>query len=91
MIANHRGNGSAHEVLGQRRTDFRQMGRRTKGWIKGMRVVQLGLRVLELNGAIGILVLMILINNVEPLTAWVMRITVRTSPNAREIEKETKT
>ena len=52
------------------------MGRKTKAWIKGMRVVQLVLRVVELVAALGFLALMILINNVEPLTGWVVRIAV---------------
>lgn len=52
------------------------MGSRTKKWIKYMRGVNLFLRILELNGAIGILVLMILMNHMAQLTAWVMRITV---------------
>lgn len=34
------------------------------------------LRILELNGAIGLLVLVILISNMPDVTAWVMRITV---------------
>jgi len=52
------------------------MSRRTKSWVVGMRVVQQGLRGLQLIGAVGILVLMILINNVDMLVSWVMRITV---------------
>ena len=56
------------------------MSRSTKGWIKGMRVVQLVLRVFELIGAIGLLTLMILTDNVEDLTAWVLRITVSCEP-----------
>ncbi len=41
-----------------------------------MRKVQLGLRVLELIAAVGLLIMMILITNVEPLCGWVLRITV---------------
>lgn len=41
-----------------------------------MRRVQLGLRCTELVGALGLLGLMILISNVDELTAWVMRIAV---------------
>lgn len=52
------------------------MSRRTKEWIKVMRKVQLALRILELNGAIGLLVLMILITGTDPLIGWIMRITV---------------
>ncbi|KAI0888844.1 uncharacterized protein GGS22DRAFT_152508 [Annulohypoxylon maeteangense] len=54
---------------------FRPMSSTTKGWIKSMRYVQLFLRVLEMIGGGGLLTLMILIGNVDPLTAWVMRIT----------------
>jgi hypothetical protein len=52
------------------------MSRMTKSWIKGMRTFQLLLRILELNGAIGVLVLVILITGMDDLTAWIMRITV---------------
>lgn len=41
-----------------------------------MRIVQLGLRVFELIAAAGILFLFIIIDNVNALTAWVVRITV---------------
>ncbi len=68
--------GSAHEVLGPRRNNYKPMGRRTKSFIVGLRRVQLGLRVLELVGALGILVMMILISHVDPVTAWVTRLTV---------------
>lgn len=58
------------------RLNFRTIGRSTKWWIRWMRKVQLGLRVLELIAAVGLLVLMILISNVEALTGWVLRVTV---------------
>lgn len=45
-----------------------------------MRRVQLALRGLELIGALGLLVLWILISNVDALTAWVMRIAVSLPP-----------
>ncbi|KAJ4300221.1 hypothetical protein N0V88_002892 [Collariella sp. IMI 366227] len=54
------------------RSNFKTMGRRTKGWIKGMRVVQLLLRILEVIGAVGLLVVMSLIN----LMGWVMGATL---------------
>ncbi|KAL8352403.1 hypothetical protein RB601_002627 [Gaeumannomyces tritici] len=63
-----------HEVPSPRRR-FRQLGPRTKNWIRRMRVFQLGLRVVELVAALGILALMILITNVDILVAMVMRIT----------------
>lgn len=56
--------------------NFMTMSYGTRSWIKWMRKVQLGLRALELVAAAGLLVLMILVNNVDPLTGWVLRITV---------------
>ncbi|KAK4099644.1 hypothetical protein N658DRAFT_498125 [Parathielavia hyrcaniae] len=50
------------------RSGFRPMGRRTKGWIKGMRVVQLCLRVLEAVAAAGIIVVM----GLSGLIGWIM-------------------
>jgi hypothetical protein len=47
-----------------------------KNWIKRMRKVQLGFRILELNAAIGLLILFILVTKVDPLTSWITRITV---------------
>ncbi|KAK1755981.1 hypothetical protein QBC47DRAFT_201251 [Echria macrotheca] len=58
------------------RMNFRTIGRSTKSWIKGMRKLQFCLRLLELVAAVGMLVLMVLISNVEPLTGWVLRITL---------------
>ncbi|KAH9887821.1 hypothetical protein F4778DRAFT_421590 [Xylariomycetidae sp. FL2044] len=69
---------SAHEVPTGRTTRFRPMSDTTKSGIKWARRCQLVLRSLELVGGLGLLVLMILISNVDPLTAWVMRITVST-------------
>lgn len=66
---------SAHEIRGPR-SQFRSFGPATKWWIKWMRIVQLAFRVLEMIVAAGILFLMIVITEVSPLTAWVMRITV---------------
>ncbi|KAL2137407.1 hypothetical protein VTI74DRAFT_28 [Chaetomium olivicolor] len=54
------------------RSKFRPMGRKTKGWIKGMRVVQLCLRILEAVGAVGLVVVMSLIG----LMGWVMGATL---------------
>ena len=68
-----------HGIIPQR-SQYPSMSRSTKSWIKGMRVVQLVLRVFELIGAIGLLTLMILTDNVEDLTAWVLRITVSCEP-----------
>lgn len=58
------------------------MSNNTKKWIKAMRNVLLFLRVLELNGAIGILVLMILISNIDQLTGWIMRVAVSSPTSA---------
>ncbi|KAK4662983.1 hypothetical protein QC763_601380 [Podospora pseudopauciseta] len=57
------------------RTNFRTLGASTKSWIKGMRAVQLCLRVLELIAALGFLTLCILLKGFEELTGWVMRVT----------------
>ncbi|KAK0627764.1 hypothetical protein B0T14DRAFT_421036 [Immersiella caudata] len=65
----------AHMVLSGR-SNWVTMGQKTKAWIKGMRAVQLGLRVIEHVANLGLLILMILINNVEPLTGWVLRTTI---------------
>lgn len=63
-------------VLSYRSNDYVSMSPRTKKWIKGMRHLQWLLRLLELNGAIGLLVLIILITKVDAVTAWVLRIAV---------------
>ncbi|KAK4230065.1 hypothetical protein QBC38DRAFT_534639 [Podospora fimiseda] len=57
-------------------SNFRMMGRKTKAAIKGFRVVQLILRVLELIAAAGNLVLFILIKGALGPTAWILRITL---------------
>ncbi|KAJ0115394.1 hypothetical protein J7T55_012673 [Diaporthe amygdali] len=64
----------AHEIRGPR-SPFRTFGPATKWWIKWMRILQLAFRVLEMIAAAGILFFMIVITEVSPLTAWVMRIT----------------
>ncbi|KAI1491349.1 hypothetical protein F5X96DRAFT_631693 [Biscogniauxia mediterranea] len=64
-----------HEVPTGRTTRFRPMSSTTKWWIKWMRYFQIVLRALEMTGGVGLLGLMIIISNVDPLTAWVMRIT----------------
>ncbi|KAK1836472.1 hypothetical protein QBC39DRAFT_247960 [Podospora conica] len=65
----------AHQVPGGRSNHI-TMGSKTRAWIKAMRAVQLGLRVLELIASIGLLVLMIIITNIEPQAGWVVRITL---------------
>ncbi|KAI2619963.1 hypothetical protein GGR54DRAFT_639727 [Hypoxylon sp. NC1633] len=65
----------ALQVPTGRTSHFRPMSSTTKWWIKAMRYVQLFLRIFEMIGGAGLLTLMIIIYNVDPLTAWVMRIT----------------
>lgn len=52
------------------------MGATAKWWIKFTRKVQIGLRVLEMIAGVGLLGMMILLTNVDPITSWVLRITV---------------
>ncbi|KND86875.1 hypothetical protein TOPH_08492, partial [Tolypocladium ophioglossoides CBS 100239] len=65
---------SAHLVLSHQTNHYLPLGSRTKKWIKWLRHLQLALRVLQLNGAVGVLALMILITNVDAATAWTLRI-----------------
>lgn len=58
------------------RTNAKSMDPSVKKWIKWMRIIQLVLRCLEILGAVGILVMMILISGVSTATGWIMRITV---------------
>ena len=71
---------SAHLVLANQQSSYVPLGRRTKTCIKWLRRLQLALRVLQLCGAAGILTLMILITEVNPATAWVLRIMVSRYP-----------
>jgi hypothetical protein len=48
------------------------MGQRTKGWIKGMRVVQMCFRVVQAIAAVGLIVAMA----VSGLAGWVVIATV---------------
>jgi len=54
------------------RSRYKPMGHRTKGWIKGMRVVQLCLRVVQIFAAIGLIAVM----SVAGLMGWIMGATV---------------
>ncbi|KZL79073.1 hypothetical protein CI238_05684 [Colletotrichum incanum] len=65
----------AHLVLSHRSNNYVSLSPRTKSWIKSIRIVQLGLRALELIGAAGLLALLILLTNIETLAGWVMRLT----------------
>lgn len=66
---------SAHGVP-TARGPVRPMGATAKWWIKFTRKVQIGLRVLELIAGVGLLGMMILLTKVDPITSWVLRITV---------------
>ncbi|KAH7022472.1 hypothetical protein EDB80DRAFT_744967 [Ilyonectria destructans] len=65
----------AHMVLSYRSNNYSSMSPRIKSWIKWLRHFQLLLRVLELVGAVGILVLVILMTKIEAVTGWIMKIT----------------
>ncbi|CZR62234.1 uncharacterized protein PAC_12131 [Phialocephala subalpina] len=62
-------------ILPMERTNAKSMDPSVKKWIKWMRIIQLVLRCLEILGAVGILVMMILISGVSTATGWIMRIT----------------
>ncbi|PNY23430.1 Uncharacterized protein TCAP_06629 [Tolypocladium capitatum] len=64
----------AHLVLSHQPNHYLPLAPRTKKWIKWLRHLQLALRALQLNGAVGVLTLMILITNVGPATAWAVRV-----------------
>lgn len=64
----------AHMVLNHRSTTYSPMSPRTKSAIKWIRRVQLFLRVLQLNAAVGILVVFILLDKIDEVKGWVMRI-----------------
>jgi len=55
-----------------RRSRYTPMGYRTKSWIKGMRVVQIGLRVIQMIAAGGLITVM----SVAGLMGWVIGVTV---------------
>ncbi len=57
------------------RSKITPMGYRTKGWIKGLRVIQLCLRILETIGAVGLIVVMAM----SGLIGWVLGVTVSAS------------
>lgn len=54
------------------RSQFTPMSHRTKSWIKTMRVVQMGLRVVQIIAAIGLIATMAVAN----LIGWIMAIAV---------------
>jgi hypothetical protein len=59
------------------------MSKNTKTKVKWGRILQLGFRILEFAGAVGLLVMCICIRNVESTTGWILRIAVRTRPSYR--------
>lgn len=67
---------SAHAVITHRSNPYTPMSPRIKKWINWLRRVQLVLRVIELNGSLGILALMVLLTKMDPVKSWVMRIAV---------------
>ncbi|KAI0543006.1 hypothetical protein GGR58DRAFT_5163 [Xylaria digitata] len=64
----------AHVVPTGRTYNFRTMSNTSKWLIRWTRYLQLVLRALELIAGAGLLTLMILISDVMPLVAWVLRI-----------------
>jgi hypothetical protein len=74
MLANYRR--SSYVVLPYGNTIVKPMNPSVKKWITYMRIVQLVLRLMEMLSAIGLLVTMILITNVEQATGWLIRIPV---------------
>lgn len=63
--------------VSHRNPHYKVMSDRTKQWIVGARWAQLGLRVLQLVAALGVLALMILMTDVSERTSWLLRILVR--------------
>ena len=57
--------------------NFRPMGPRSKQWIIQMRKVQLVFRLVQFLGAAGVLVIMIMLNNIKEVPGLVIRIAVR--------------
>jgi hypothetical protein len=70
---------SYHVILPHRTDNYTLLDRRAKIYITWLRRLQLVLRILQLNAAIGVLVLFTLFKNVDNTTAWAMRILVRYS------------
>ncbi|KAI0525938.1 hypothetical protein F5B22DRAFT_261122 [Xylaria bambusicola] len=64
----------AHAVPTGRTYNFQPMSDTAKWWIRWTRYFQLFLRALELIAGAGLLTLMILITDVMPLVAWILRI-----------------
>ncbi|KAL7929100.1 hypothetical protein V8C35DRAFT_201313 [Trichoderma chlorosporum] len=63
-----------HVILPHRSGNYNPLDLRIKAYITWLRRAQLGLRLLQLIAAIGVLVLFSLFTNVDNTTAWAMRI-----------------
>ncbi|KAL7944521.1 hypothetical protein V8C42DRAFT_74924 [Trichoderma barbatum] len=63
-----------HVILPHRSGNYTPLDLRTKFYITWLRRLQLGLRLLQLIAAVGVLVLFSLFKNVDDTTAWAMRI-----------------
>lgn len=61
-------------LLSHQNSHYVPLGGQTKKWIKRLRGVQLLCRILEFNGALGALILLILVTNIDEVTGWIMRI-----------------
>jgi len=72
---------SSYLVLPYRSSSANPMSPSIKKKIKVTRTIQIILRCIELVGAVGLLGMMILITNVDTLTAWLMRIPVSSTSN----------
>ena len=67
---------SSYLVLPYRNSNAKPMNPSIKKKVKVTRIVQLILRCIELLGATGLLVTMILVTGIDPVTGWLMRIPV---------------
>lgn len=67
---------SSYLILPYGNTNATPMNSSVKKWVKWMRIIQLVLRCLEILGACGQLVMMILIRKVDITSGWIMRIVV---------------
>ncbi|QUC20777.1 uncharacterized protein UV8b_05018 [Ustilaginoidea virens] len=64
----------AHGILSHQTSSYWPLGRRSKKWIKWLRTLQLSIRIMELNGALGSLVLFSLLANIDEATGWILRV-----------------
>ncbi|KAG9257551.1 uncharacterized protein F5Z01DRAFT_646293 [Emericellopsis atlantica] len=64
----------AHMVLTHRTNPYAPMGSRTKKAIKWLRRVQLCIRIVQINVALGLLACMVILTNMDAVKGWIMRI-----------------